>query len=168
MTYSTQQLLHYIVALGLSFALIYTFNLLQQPARNTTPIPVVSSHINSPAREVPQYIDGASTVTASELFSFMLDETKNLLIIDVRSSGSYSHAHIPGAVSLPNEIFTTETLAQLSNKNPEASLVIYCAGVHCGKSVDATNLALETGLEEIYWFRGGIEEWLKQGYPTRP
>ena len=35
----------------------------------------------------------------------------------------------------------------------------------CGRSAKAIVIALQCGYSNIYWFRGGFEEWLSKGYP---
>jgi rhodanese-related sulfurtransferase len=44
-------------------------------------------------------------------------------------------------------------------------VVFYCNGIRCGRSREAAQIARGCGFRNVYWFRGGFEEWLAQGYP---
>jgi rhodanese-related sulfurtransferase len=45
-------------------------------------------------------------------------------------------------------------------------IVIYCSGVKCSRSYRASEKAVEWGYTKVYYFRGGIVEWKKAGYPV--
>ena len=49
--------------------------------------------------------------------------------------------------------------------NKDHNVLFYCNGVKCGRSVVAVGVAKKCGYSNIYWFRGGFEAWLKEGFP---
>lgn len=111
----------------------------------------------------PESIDGTIKVDA-EAFIELVDKTPDLIIIDSRIPGDRKQGYIEGSLSLPDVDTTCESLAKVISKKESPSL-FYCNGVKCGRSAKAINIALGCGYSNIYWFRGGFEEWLEKGYP---
>ncbi len=111
----------------------------------------------------PESIEGSIKVTAEE-FIDLVDQIPNLTIIDSRIPGDRKQGYIEGSSSLPDVDTTCETLAKLIPKKDSPSL-FYCNGVKCGRSAKAVKIAVDCGYSNIYWFRGGFEEWLEKGYP---
>ena len=111
----------------------------------------------------PDAIPGATTVTAEELID-LVNRLEALVIIDSRTRGDYAKGHIEGAVNLPDTLTTAATLAANipSKTHP---VLFYCNGVRCGRSIKAVKIALAEGYKEVYWFRGGWEEWRAKGFP---
>ncbi|HEY5601961.1 MAG TPA: rhodanese-like domain-containing protein, partial [Gammaproteobacteria bacterium] len=72
---------------------------------------------------------------------------------------------IEGSVGLPDHDTNAETLAKhvASKTTP---VLFYCNGVKCGRSVNSSKQAVELGYKNIYWFRGGWEEWTQKGLPV--
>ncbi len=115
----------------------------------------------------PESIDGTTRVNAEEVID-LVESKPDLVIIDARKASDYRKGHIEGAVSLPNTETTPETLAKVI-PSKETPVLFYCNGVKCGRSVKSAEIALQAGYENIYWFRGGIEEWQAKGLPlVRP
>lgn len=111
----------------------------------------------------PESIDNTTKVDA-EAFIELVDEIGDLIIIDSRIPGDRKQGYIEGSLSLPDVDTTCESLARLLPKKDSPSL-FYCNGVKCGRSAEAIKIALSCGYSNIYWFRGGFEEWLQKGYP---
>lgn len=115
------------------------------------------------AETSPESIDGTTKVDA-EAFIGLFDEIPNLTIIDSRIPGDRKQGFIEGSISLPDVDTTCESLSKFISKKDSPSL-FYCNGVKCGRSAKAIEIALSCGYSNIYWFRGGFEEWLDKGYP---
>ncbi|MDT8385293.1 MAG: rhodanese-like domain-containing protein [Gammaproteobacteria bacterium] len=111
----------------------------------------------------PESIDNTTKVDA-EAFIELVDEIDDLIIIDSRIPGDRKQGYIEGSLSLPDVDTTCESLAKVIPKMDSPSL-FYCNGVKCGRSAEAIKIALSCGYNNIYWFRGGFEEWLHKGYP---
>lgn len=111
----------------------------------------------------PESIDGTTKVDA-EGFIDLVDKFPELIIIDSRIPGDRKQGYIEGSISLPDVDTTCESLTKVIHKKDALSL-FYCNGVKCGRSAKAINIALTCGYSNIYWFRGGFEEWLEKGYP---
>jgi len=115
------------------------------------------------AANSPDAIEGSIKVTAEELID-LVEKTPELIIIDSRIPGDRKQGYVEGSLSLPDVDTTCESLAKLISKKDAPSL-FYCNGVKCGRSAKAIKIALGCGYSNIYWFRGGFEEWLEKGYP---
>lgn len=77
-----------------------------------------------------------------------------MILIDVRPSIEYFHAHIPGAISIP-----LSELEKKINEFPEnKQIVAYCRGVHCHMSANAITLIEQHGIEAIR-LPYGVSDW---------
>ena len=54
-------------------------------------------------------------------------------------------------------------MAESLDKNKE--YVVYCNGVKCWRSPAAALLLHSLGFK-VYWYREGLPDWKKRGYPT--
>jgi hypothetical protein len=62
--------------------------------------------------------------------------------------------HIPGAINIPINHFNDNTLAEVVSKDQE--IVVYCYGIQCDYSNQASNKALIWGYRKIYYFTKGF------------
>ena len=110
----------------------------------------------------PEAVDGAVTVSgqqAKELYD------QGVMFLDVRSPRLYAKSYIQGTYHLDlKNNFNEEKLASVAKKHQP--IVIYCSGVKCSRSYRASEKAVEWGYTKVYYFRGGIAEWKKAGYPV--
>lgn len=110
----------------------------------------------------PETVEGAVTVSAQQAKELY---DQGVMFLDVRSPRLYAKGHIQGTFHLDlKNNFNEEKLASVANK--DQSLVIYCSGVKCSRSYRASEKAVEWGYSNVYYFRGGIAEWKKAGYPV--
>lgn len=86
-------------------------------------------------------------------------------LIDVRPRNSFDQRHIKGASSLfvarakPEEI-----KAALPDK--EARIIVYCSNQRCPMSRHAAQLLVFLGYKDVSNYKGGLEEWSRNGLPT--
>ena len=111
----------------------------------------------------PEFIGGTTRVTAEELID-LANRLPKLVIIDARMRGDRVHGYIEGSVSLPNVETDCKSLARVIPAKT-TPVLFYCNGVKCGRSAVSARIAVKCGYEQIYWFRGGFEEWKAKGYP---
>ena len=83
----------------------------------------------------------------------MIEQGEKLNIIDVRRPEDYSKGHIPGAVNLPEDQWST--FKGLSKDKPN---VVYCYSIVCQLSIRAAKYFAEHDFPTIV-LTGGIEEW---------
>ena len=112
-------------------------------------------------KEVPQFVDGTVRVSAEEMIE-LVEKFDDLVIIDSRKKSDVAKGYIEGSVSMPN---TETNAASLAKHVPSKAtpIAFYCNGIKCGRSMKAAKIALAEGYTNIYWFRGGIQEWEAKG-----
>ena len=115
------------------------------------------------AESSPDRIEGSLLVDA-EAFIQLVGKIPELLIVDSRIPGDRKQGYVEGSISLPDVDTNCESLAKVI-PNKESATLFYCNGVKCGRSATAVKIALSCGYKNLYWFRGGFEEWLAKGYP---
>ncbi len=111
----------------------------------------------------PDTIPGTKKVDAEGVID-IVEKISDLIIIDSRIRQDRAQGYIEGSVSLPDIETNCATLAKLIPKK-SSPVLFYCNGPKCGRSVKASNKALACGYRNIYWFRGGFEEWKIKNYP---
>ncbi len=116
------------------------------------------------AVDSPATIEGSKLVNAEQLIQ-VVDEVKGLIIVDSRIPGDRKQGYIEGSLSLPDVETNCDSLAKVLPGGKAGPVLFYCNGVKCGRSAKAVAIALKCGYTNIYWFRGGFEEWLAKGYP---
>jgi len=125
---------------------------------------VLGLNIDSTIAETsPVNIPNTTKVTAEQLIE-LANAYPELVIIDSRIAGDRKKGYIEGSISLPNTLTDCVSLNKHINKKSIPSLY-YCNGIKCGRSVKAIEIAQTCGYTNIYWFRGGFEEWLSKDLP---
>lgn len=114
----------------------------------------------------PEAIAGTTKVSAGDVVALSEKLGDKLVIIDSRKKEDRQAAGwIPGSLGLPDYETTPEALAK-ALPSKDTDVVFYCNGVKCGRSVKTATMAVEQGYKKVYWFRGGWEEWAKEGLPV--
>ena len=116
-----------------------------------------------PGDKSPDVIPGSTREDAEGLID-LAEAIPDLLIIDSRIAGDRRQGYIEGSVSLPDEATDCDSLAA-TVPSKTAPLLFYCNGPKCGRSAVAVGIALTCGYANLYWFRGGFEEWKEKNYP---
>jgi len=111
----------------------------------------------------PAHIAGSTVVSAEQLIE-LANENPALIIIDSRIRGDRKQGYIETSLSLPNVETDCDSLSRLIPAKA-SPVLFYCNGVKCGRSGKAVKIAVDCGYSNIYWFRGGFQEWLAKGYP---
>lgn len=112
----------------------------------------------------PDNVPGTTVVSAEEVIAMILGE-QELIVIDSRKKTEYIKGHIEGAINILN---TELTLAMLESIAPDRNtrLLFYCNGVRCLRSSDSITRAVNWGYKNIFWFRGGWQEWTEKRLPV--
>jgi rhodanese-related sulfurtransferase/ABC-type nitrate/sulfonate/bicarbonate transport system substrate-binding protein len=121
----------------------------------------------------PRLLPGVELVTAQQTKELM---ARGVTLFDTRVRTEFVVSHPAGSVSLSYaEHSAKETdfdpakdqfdMTKLpSDRNRE--MIFSCGGPECWKSYKAAVLAAKAGYKRIYWFRGGIKEWVEAGLPV--
>jgi rhodanese-related sulfurtransferase len=86
--------------------------------------------------------------------------------LDARESESYEEAHIPGALNWPYDDFDTYLEKYKDEIAKDTAILCYCNGETCDESYILAESLMYEYYQEIYLFKGGIEEWQAWGYPV--
>lgn len=81
----------------------------------------------------------------------MLDENKEIILLDVRTPQEHREVHIPNSILLPLDTIKQEAEKKLENK--DATIFVYCRSG--GRSATASNILASLGYNNIYNI-GGI------------
>lgn len=122
-----------------------------------------ASAVAESKKDAPQSIPGTTKVTAEDIF-LLVEEKPDLVIIDARIKSDRIQGYLEGSVSLPDVDTNCKKLSNfISNKT--SPILFYCNGVKCGRSGKSSKIALKCGYKNVYWFRGGFEEWKEKKLP---
>lgn len=112
----------------------------------------------------PESMPGAIIVTAEEVVDLILANPE-LVVIDSRKKTEYLKGHIEGAINILNTELLPEELEMVA-PDRSTTLLFYCNGERCLRSSDAISKAIGWGYTNIFWFRGGWNEWTAKRLPV--
>lgn len=119
----------------------------------------------------PGQLPGTTRVSAAEADDLI---RKGAVFVDVRSEKEYKERHVKGAQwipyvekSLKDVAFdpAADDFSGLAKLDPAKPVIFACNGAECWKSYKASKVAVSKGFKSVYWFRGGLPEWLARGMP---
>lgn len=116
------------------------------------------------APSAPDALPGATILSAEGVVNLIL-ASPDLVVIDSRKRAVYLKGHIEGAVNIDNTGLTRARLEAVAPSH-ETMLVFYCHGTQCLRSADVIRRAIDWGYSNIFWFRGGWEEWIDKRLPV--
>ncbi len=85
-----------------------------------------------------------------------------VIILDVRPSDEYAHAHLPFAISVP----ISELKKQLRNLTKDKEIVAYCRGPYCFFASEAVELLKRQGYNASR-LKDSVHEWASHGLPIK-
>lgn len=95
-----------------------------------------------------------------DAFSAMVEESADLQLIDVRTSGEVATGIIPNAVNIDfRSPEFRQSLEKLDRKKP---IAVYCAVGQ--RSQAAFDMLVEMKFHEVYHLSGGTQAWQEKGY----
>ncbi|HHH43246.1 MAG TPA: rhodanese-like domain-containing protein [Gammaproteobacteria bacterium] len=111
----------------------------------------------------PEQISGVRRVDAEGLLD-LVAQIDDLTLIDARIESDRKNGYIENSISLPDIRTDCESLAR-QLPSLDQPVAFYCNGPRCGRSATSAKAAVQCGYHQVYWFRGGIEEWTEKQYP---
>lgn len=109
-------------------------------------------------------IPGVTRVSAEEVVD-MINRLPLLVVVDSRRKDEFAQGHIEGAINIDDTEMTPAKLEKLAPRR-DTPLLFYCNGERCLRSSIAAKLALKWGYQNVYWFRGGWQEWSAKYMPV--
>jgi rhodanese-related sulfurtransferase len=113
---------------------------------------------------VPAEIPGVAKVSAEEVVD-MINSLPLLVVIDSRRKNEFENGHIEGAINITDTGMTPAGLKKIAPRR-DTPLLFYCNGERCQRSSNAAKLALKWGYSNVFWFRGGWQEWSAKYLPV--
>ena len=105
--------------------------------------------------------DGIGFLTAAALEERMKYSWHGI-VVDVGARSAYLHAHIQGAINIPeNQISTLAPIGAAPDLR--APIVTYCSTAQCTASMNAAKQLKALGYAEVYDFWGGLKERVPRG-----
>jgi rhodanese-related sulfurtransferase len=111
---------------------------------------------------------GASSASECKVLdvdaAYELIETSgtDLQILDVRTPEEFQSGHIHNATNV--NVRDPDFAEQISMFKEDMPILAYCkSGV---RSQSAGSILVSKGFKEVYHMKGGIEAWLRAGYPV--
>lgn len=105
------------------------------------------------------YINNRGILQVNATDALQIQNSKDALVIDVRSSQEYALGHLKGAKLIPVSELTNH-LNEIGSYRDKAVLV-YC---HSGnRSVTASHILKKNGFTKVNNLRGGITAWSNSG-----
>ena len=108
----------------------------------------------------PPTIDDLAVLSAPEVKQMM--ERGEVTVVNSLSRVEFTIQRIPGSINIP---VTEMEGSPLLPEDRAAAIVFYCMGQRCTYSGRATAKAVAMGYTHAYWFKGGLPEWRRFGYP---
>jgi rhodanese-related sulfurtransferase len=94
-------------------------------------------------------------------FEKQLKESKDPILVDVRTPGEYAQGHLANAVLI--DIYSDDFKSRIGKLDKSKPVFVYCkAG---SRSSSAVGVFTEMGFKEIYDLSGGITAWQKASKP---
>ncbi len=91
-----------------------------------------------------------------------LESDEKPLLLDIRIPEHFSESHIPGSVNIPQDDLS-DRISELP-EDRDAPIVTLC---NIGKfSKYATLILKSKGYRNVKSAKGGLNEWVRKGYPT--
>ncbi|MFO1532554.1 MAG: rhodanese-like domain-containing protein [Thermoplasmatota archaeon] len=95
-------------------------------------------------------------------------QEKGIPVINVLSASAFEQKHIPGSLNAPVEGPGFEEAVERFAPDKIKPVVVHCSGFTCPASVKAGHRLEAMGYREVYEYRGGLEDWERQGKALEP
>lgn len=102
------------------------------------------------------------TNLSAERFKAIIENDKEGLIIDLRTTDEINKGFIKGAVQL--DFLAKDSEKQIDKLDKNKTYYIYCASG--GRSGDAAEYMEKHGFKRVYNLEKGFSDWAKKGFPV--
>jgi rhodanese-related sulfurtransferase len=112
---------------------------------------------NNAAKAKRFFADKMAFTTGPVEISHQIAKREMITIIDVRESKDFKKGHVPGAISLPQEKWST-----LAGLRRDAMNIVYCYAQNCHLGANAAMQFAAKGYS-VMEMDGGFESWKEEG-----
>lgn len=113
---------------------------------------------NDPAQAKEFFEKKCAFTTGPVEVSHNLEENKNIVVVDVREAKDYQKGHVPGAINLPYDKWST-----LEGLRKDALNVLYCYSQQCHLAATAAVQFASKGYS-VMEMDGGFETWKEHDF----
>lgn len=114
-------------------------------------------------RNVPSSIKGSVVINADDLVG-LIEKRPEIVVVDSRLPTDRRIGFIEGSINVTDDDTNCDSLKSMAPRT-EIPVVFYCNGERCPRSGHSVNTAVSCGYKNVYWFRGGMDEWKAKNYP---
>jgi adenylyltransferase/sulfurtransferase len=107
-------------------------------------------------------VDGADLEITVDEFHELLENGKDIVILDVREPGEYEICHLEGSKLIP----LNELQSRVNELDTADEIVVHCH--HGIRSLRATTFLRNLGFKKVKSLKGGIDEWAINYDPLMP
>ncbi|MFY1690248.1 rhodanese-like domain-containing protein [Plantactinospora sp. WMMB782] len=105
----------------------------------------------------------AAQTDVSDVHAALTGGDPGFVLLDTRDLAAWRQGHVPGAVHLPTRMIPLRAARLL---DPAVPVVTYCWGPGCDGATRAAH-ALSSRGYRVKEMIGGIEYWIREGFPVR-
>jgi rhodanese-related sulfurtransferase len=102
------------------------------------------------------------TVSAVEIRSGL--GQSGTVLVDARPEENFRQGTIPTSVSLPLHAKIEDRVLQTLLAADR--VIAFCSNIHCNASKELGVILKSRGVDRVYVFPGGMDEWRQAGYPV--
>jgi rhodanese-related sulfurtransferase len=93
----------------------------------------------------------------------MIDDSADMVLINVQSEAEFEEAHIPGSFNIPVDEPDFEVRVAELVDNPARKVVVYSSGPDDDASTEAAERLEGAGFSDVAEYEGGLQEWVDTG-----
>ncbi len=113
-------------------------------------------------KEMPATLPHVQMVNSEQAYKLFKGKA---VFLDNRVKSQVDAEKITGATwFFCDTLLTDSSVASKLDKGKE--YVVYCNGIFCWRSPAVAMMLKHLGFEKVYWYRDGLPDWKKRGYPT--
>ncbi|MEU5402249.1 rhodanese-like domain-containing protein [Streptomyces sp. NPDC005963] len=130
---------------------------------DTAPSPVLRTAPAAPAEAVAFFAARLTFQTdVADVHASIRSTHPGFILVDSRGVAGWEQGHVPGAVHLPTADIPARAADLL---DPALPVVTYCWGPGCDGATRAALALAQLGYQ-VKEMIGGIEYWIREGFPT--
>jgi rhodanese-related sulfurtransferase len=103
--------------------------------------------------------EGTVTLVDAEASEQLIESTKDLVVLDVRTPEEVAAGALPGAINI--DLSSPDFTRQVAELDRDVPYFVYCRSGN--RSAQAVKIMRDIGFGEIYELDGGILDWAEAG-----
>lgn len=103
--------------------------------------------------------EGTVTLVNAEASEQLIESTRDLVVLDVRTPEEVADGALPGAINI--DLSSPEFTRQVAELDRNVPYFVYCRSGN--RSAQAVRIMQDLGFTEIYELDGGILDWTEAG-----